>query len=326
MHPARLAATAVLAVLALIAVPLACAHTTATVTPPAAPLAPFKTTGIHVDLAAECADTFLGVPPSATADRHLALSSAAPAGLKWTGETVTLNLVDCEPAEAPGSGTILVTPDGTIAAFTDLALEVVCESCEGGTFSAKVAYYANVTATVPAGIKTGAPFDLVLDLATNYDTDLRFSVAQAGAKATLSTMPSETKVDSPLPTGKTNRTVTVSLQASGPASGWTSDEITLKIEPVAHGKVGNGTAVLVKLPISNGSSGSSSSSTGTKSSSSTKSSTSTKTGAGSVTTTGTGASSGNATSTSKAGKDSPPVSPVLVVALIGLAVAWRRRR
>lgn len=288
-----------LLVVALLA-PLAAAHTAVTVHAPTAPLAPFKTTGIDVDVAAECADTFLGVPPSSSADRDLALSEATPKGLAWSGETVTVTAASCVAGggDAEGSGTLLVTPDGTIPAFSDLALEVVCESCEGGAFTAQVGYYANLTAVPVSDARTGTPFDLVLNVSTNFDTDLRFSVATAGAKATLSTVPAEVLAKSPLLDGRTSRPVTVSLQASGPAAGWSTDEVTLKVEASPHGKAGNATSILVKLPIANGSAGPGPSAT----SSSTK----------------TGTSSGGS-------KDSPAPPAILALALVAIAVALRRR-
>jgi MYXO-CTERM domain-containing protein len=304
----------------LAAAPLASAHITLTVTPPADPVTPFATASIAVAAAADCVDMFVLAPGTASIDRTLELSEATPASFAWTGETLTFPATGCVAGQGTSddSGSVLITPNGRVPAFLDVPLEVVCDECEEGAFTMQVGYYADVTATVPTGIKAGTPFQVKLDVSTNYDTDLRITVSKAGAKATLASFASEVKVDSPLLINETSRTITLDLQTGGPTSGWTSDEIEITVQPVARGKAINGTAATVKLPIANDQVAASASTSGSK----TATGTSTVRPSSSSTS---GALTATGTTTADGKKDSPPASPFVALGLVALAVALRRR-
>jgi hypothetical protein len=308
------AAVALLAIL-----PAASAHIQLTVTAPATPLPVGKTTDVAVDGGAECSDIFVGPPPVASVDRTFELANGTPAGMKWTGDTVTFSASGCVNAGDPGtshnSGKVHLTPDGTLPAFSNLPFQVVCDECEGGEFTAQVGYFGAVNATSAPTIPAGQALILGLEVTANYDTDLMLAQT-AGAHASLTDLPATLPVDSPLLANRTTSLVPLALQAAGSGTGWTTDTIRLTIQPMARGHADMGNATTVTITVTNP----------------------TPAGTGSTSTTGTSHARTTPTSNSYSfashatgpvstpAKKSPGASPLLALGLATVAIAWLRRR
>jgi hypothetical protein len=315
-------ASLVLLLAALVALPAATAHIALTVTPPAAPMPVGQTTDVDVEGAAVCSDIFVGPPPVASVTRTFELADDTPAGMNWTGDTVTWSATGCvnptDPGNSHNSGKIYLTPDGSLPAFVDLPFEVVCDDCEDGGFTAQVGYYGLAAATTVPAVQAGVPFILMLNVSANFDTDLQLT-AQAGQHSNLTVLPSTVQVDSPLSINATSRLVPLALQAGSTGAGWTTDHITLHVVPGARGHTGVvGNLTTIDLTITNPAPTSTSGSSSGTSSHANSSATGTSSHA-----TGTSSHSGSSTG---AAKKSPPASPLLALGLVACAVAWMRRR
>lgn len=309
---------AALAAILLLLAPAAAAHIELTVTAPAAPIPALTPTAIQVAAAAECTDTFLGVPPSASASTDLVLKPN-PSNITGAGTKLEFTAAECVPTgSAPDTGTVTLTPGPRVQAFTNLSLEIGTANGagEGGAFKLQVAYYAGLTASVPADIVAGTPFTVVLNVSSNFDSNLTLS-ARGGGHVNLTILPSTIQVDSPLLENKTFRLVPVALLASGTANGWTAETIKLTVTATPRGHAGNGTTATIDLPVKNGTTTSSASNTpGVP--------TATRSGTASTSTSRT--TTGSQSTTSTGSKDSPAASPFVALAVVATALAIARRR